>query len=680
MPPAPSARPARLAVPGPSLLIALAALIATPAAAAPPAACSDFDAYVNSAWNDATALPPDRARIGSFDVLRMANDRLLESALGELVTDPARQTTPGLKLLAAHYKAAMDLAAIDQQGHAAAAPWLARIDKLDRAQLPTLLGELARLRISAPMALFVGTDAKDVRRWTVQLVQGGLGLPDRDDYLKTDPESLRLQAGYRSYAARLLAAANAPAGEAQIAALIAFETQLARASATRLERRDPYANYHPQTLAGLGTLAPGFDWAAWLAAYSGRPANTLPLVLGQPAFAQGLARLAHEAPIETWQTYLRVRLLDALADRLGAALRQAHFDYYDRLQRGIQQPARRAEQFTRQAGGGFGNQPIAQVLGELYVSRAFSADAQQRANAMVEDIREAMRRRIRALPWMSETTRRFALAKLDAMVAQIGAPPKWPDYTGLELKADDYAGNHLRVAAWATARDVAQLGQPVDRLRWTTSPYIVNAFAAGGNRIVFPAGILQPPFFDPMADDATNYGAIGSVIGHEITHHFDDRGRQFDADGNLRDWWTPEDAAAYKQRAERLARWFAQYEPVPGVRINGHQMLGENISDLAGVQIAYDGLQIALGRARKEGHAARTIDGRTPEQRFFVANAIVWRSKMRVEALTQQLRTGQHAPGRYRVLGPLTNIPAFARAFGCQAGDAMVAAEPIVIW
>jgi predicted metalloendopeptidase len=666
-----------------ALPLALAASVLSSRAAAdalPAPACTDFDAYVNAAWNEATELPPDRARIGSFDMLRVANDRLLEGALNELAADPARQNTPGLKLLAAHYRAAMDLASIDRQGLAAVAPWLARIDKLERAQLPGLLGDLARHRIAVPMSAFVGTDAKDVRRWTVQLFQSGLGLPDRDDYLRSDAESQRLMAGYRAYAGRLLAATRAPAGAAPVDALVAFETELARASATRIERRDPYASYHPQTLPGLAALAPGFDWGAWLAAYSEQSADTLPLVLGQPAFAQALARLAREAPIETWQAYLRVRVLDALADRLGAPLRQAHFEYYDRLLRGIRRPARRAEQFTRQAGGGFGNQPVAQALGELYVRRAFSPEANKRANAMVEDIREAMRRRIRALPWMSESTKHYALAKLDAMVAQIGAPAKWPDYTGLELKADDYAGNQLRIAAWATARDLAQLGQPVDRLRWTTSPYIVNAFAAGGNRIVFPAGILQPPFFDPQADDATNYGAIGSVIGHEITHHFDDRGRQFDADGNLRDWWTPEDAAAYKQRAERVAQWYAQYEPAPGVRINGHQMLGENISDLAGVQIAYDGLQIALERLRKEGRSPPKIEGRTPEQRFFVANAVIWRSKMRVEALVNQLRTGQHSPGRYRVLGPLTHLPAFAQAFGCQAGDAMVAAEPIRIW
>ncbi len=665
----------------PTLLAALVA--AGSPAAASPAACQDFDAYVNAAWNEATELPPDRARIGSFDILRIANERLLEKALGELVAEPARQATPGLKLLATHYQAAMDLDAIERRGHAAAAPWLARIDRLERSALPALLGDLARHRIAAPMAVFVDPDAKDVRRWVVQLAQGGLGLPDRDDYLRSDAESLRVAAGYRAYAARLLDAAGAPAGDEVVAALIDFETTLARASTARAERRDPYANYHPHTPASLIALAPGVDWAAWLAAYSGRTAgavDALPLVLGQPGFAQAVARLAREAPLAQWQAYLRVRVLDALADRMSRPFAEAHFEFHERVQRGIQQPPRRAELFMRQAGGGFGNQPIAQALGELYVSRAFPGQAQQRAHAMVEDIREAMRRRIRSLPWMSEPTRRFALAKLDAMVAQIGAPPSWPDYTGLELARDDYAGNHLRIAAWATARDVAQLGRPVDRLRWTTSPHIVNAFAAGGNRIVFPAGILQPPFFDPEADDATNYGAIGSVIGHEITHHFDDRGRQFDADGNLRDWWTPEDAAAYKQRAERLARWYAQYEPVPGVRINGHQMLGENISDLAGVQIAYDGLQIALERARRLGRAARTIDGRTPEQRFFVANAIIWRSKMRVEALTQQLRTGQHSPGRYRVLGPLSNIPAFARAFGCEPGDAMVAAEPIVIW
>jgi putative endopeptidase len=266
------------------------------------------------------------------------------------------------------------------------------------------------------------------------------------------------------------------------------------------------------------------------------------------------------------------------------------------------------------------------------------------------------------------------------MTAKIGAPERWKTYDGLVLQPDDYLGNLLKVNAWASADRLPDLKRPVDRTRWNTSPHIVNAFAASGNQIVFPAGILQPPFFDEKADDASNYGAIGMVIGHEITHHFDDRGRQFDAQGNLRDWWLPADVAAYRARADKVAALYSGYEPLPGERINGRQTLGENISDVGGMQIAFAGLQIALERQKKAGKPAPLIDGHTPEQRFFMANAVVWRIKFRTEALVNQIRTGQHSPGRWRILGPMSNMSSFAQAFNCKPGDAMVAGEPIIVW
>ena len=683
-------------------LIALAALgVAGTAAATTPAggtlagsafpgstpqaaeACTDFDGYVNGRWAAATELPADRARIGSFDALARANDQLLEKALQDLLSDPARQTSPGLKLLAAHYAAGMDMDAIERQGLAALQPLLARIDALStRAQLAPLLADLARLQIAAPLALGVWTDQKDVTRHVLNLQQSGLGLPDRDDYLKTDAISLRNQAAYRQYAQTLLAGAGVPAAAADTAtidALMAFEKTLAEASFTLVQRRNPNANYHLQTLAGLRTLAPGLDWTALLQGYAGR-SEGLPMVLGQPSFVQALGTLAAEAPLAQWQTYLRVRLLDAYAERLPRRFAEAHFDYYERTLRGVPTPPPRVERLIMAIGGRTGGAPIAQTLGELFVARAFTPQAQARADQMVADIRQAMRQRIQVLPWMSAPTKVLALQKLDAMVPQIGAPTQWRDWSGLALKPDDYAGNHLRISAWATERALEDLGKPVDRLRWNTSPHIVNAFAAGGNRIVFPAGILQPPFFDAGADDATNYGAIGMVIGHEITHHFDDRGRQYDAQGNLRDWWLPADAAAYKERAEKVAALYAGFEPLPGLRLNGHQTLGENISDLSGIQIAYDGLKIALARQRQAGQAPAPVDGLTPEQRFFTAHAIVWRGKYRMEAMQQQVRTGQHSPPRFRILGPLSQTPAFAQAFGCRAGAPMAAAEPIVIW
>ena len=646
-------------------------------------ACTDFDAYANGKWVAATELPPDRARIGSFDALRVANDRLLEAGLTELAANPARQTTPGLKLLAAQYRAGMDSAGIEKRGLSSVQPWLARIDKAERAALPTLIGEMARLQIPAPLAVSVGTDAKDATRHALQLSQAGLGLPDRDDYFGTDDNSRKLQAAYRLYAEGLLKAAGAPADAATLDALMAFEKELAQASMTRVQRRDPNAIYNVMTPALLKLQAPGFDWAGWLQAYAGF-GETQSLIVGQPGFAQGLGALAEKAPLETWRTYLRVRALDAVAEYGPKSLAAAHFDYYSVAIRGLKAAPPRVEQVILMVGGRTGGSPLGETLGEVFVAKAFSPLAQQRALAMVADIKTAMQRRIDALPWMSAPTKTLAQAKLAAMAVKIGGPTTWKTYEGLALQPDDFAGNLLKINTWHTAQRLAELNQPVDRARWNTSPHIVNAFAAGGNQIVFPAGILQPPFFDEKADDASNYGGIGMVIGHEITHHFDDRGRQFDAVGNLRDWWQPADAAAYQARADRVAALYSGYEPVPGVRINGRQTLGENISDLAGVQIAYDGLQIALQRQRlaerSAGKPAPLVDGRTPEQRFFLSHATIWRGKYRTEAMVDQLRTGQHSPGRWRILGPLSNIPAFAQAFSCKAGDAMVAGEPIVVW
>lgn len=654
-----------------------AALLALAAAASaqPPAACTDFYAHVNGDWLARTELPPDRARVGSFDQLALANQQLLERALARLVAGPASPDTPGLKLLAAWYAGGLDDAVAERAGLGAVQPLLQRIAALrDPAGLPPLLGELARHRIAAPLSVAVGPDPQDVRRHAVILSQGGLGLPERDDYVGGDATAQRLREAYRHHAGTLLRLAGAPHDEATIDALMAFETRIAQASMTRVERRDPQRTTNRLAPAALAARARPFDWPAWFGAMGLAPGDG-ELIVGQPLLADALATLAATAPAATWQAYLRVRLLDTLAPWLGAGFRATHFDWHERTRRGLQQPPPRAEQLIRLIGGPTGWEPLAPALGELYVREAFSPRAQQRANQLIEDVRAAMHTRIRGLPWMSEPTKQRALAKLEAMTPQVGAPGRWPDYAGLALQRDDPAGNALKVAAWDFARRAADLGRPVDRTRWQSSPHIVNAFAASQNRIVFPAGILQPPFFDADADDAMNYGGIGMVIGHEITHHFDDRGRQFDAAGNLADWWTPADAAAYQARADRVVELYGRYEPLPGLRINGRQMLGENISDLGGLQIAYDAYRIALQRS-----PAPVVDGRTAEQRFFVANAVIWRSKQRAEALEQQIRTGQHSPGPFRVQGPMSNMPAFAQAFGCKPGDPMVAADPVAVW
>ncbi|MGL4230866.1 MAG: M13 family metallopeptidase [Casimicrobium sp.] len=647
-------------------------------------ACEDFYGHVNGLWEARTEIPANRARIGSFDVLRMNNDRLLEAALNELIDKPEQQNTPGLKLIAQAYRAAMDTKAIERNGLKPLQPLLKKIDALDSsAAIPALAGELSRYRVNAPFAFWVSPDTGDVRRHVVYAFQGGIGLPDREDYTKDDANSKRLLAAYRKHAANLLRLSSAPHDEKAIDALIAFEAKIAAAHMTPVQRRDPKATYNKFNVDALKTQAPSIDWVTYFSALLDEPkAKTAArdVIVSQPLLAKAFAELTKQASIEDWKRYLRVRLLDQYAPRLGGEFEQTHFDYRERAIRGLQSPAPRAERVVIDLGGATGGEPLGPALGELFVRKAFSPRAQARANEMIEDIRTAMAERIRTLDWMSEPTKKNALEKLAMMKAQIGAPAKPNDFSGLTLTSDDYAGNALAIAAWDMRVRAKRLDEPTDRDRWDTAAHIVNAFAGGQNRIVFPAGILQPPFFDENADDAVNFGGIGMVIGHEITHHFDDRGRQFDAIGQLKDWWTEADAKAYSERAKRVVNLYGAYEPLPGHFINGQQMLGENISDLGGMHIAYRGLQIALERKRAKGEKIAPVDGLTPEQRFFASNAIVWRGKTRTEALINQLRTGQHSPGPFRVRGPMSNMPEFAKAFACKAGDAMVSQPPVTIW
>ncbi len=647
-------------------------------------ACEDFYKHINGAWEARTEIPASRARIGSFDVLRLNNDRLLEAALTELIDKPEQQNTPGLKLVAQAYRAAMDTSAIERIGLKPLQQLLKKIDALDRsAAIGDVVGELSRYRVAAPFALWVSADSGDVRRHALYLFQGGIGLPDREDYTKDDANSKRLLAAYRTYAANLLRLSGAAYDEKAIDALIAFETKIAAAHMTPVQRRDPKATYNKFAVDALNTHAPELDWTNFFATLlDERKKNSAKreIVLAQPQLAKAVAALSKEASLDDWKRYLRVRLLDQYAQRLGSEFEKTHFEYRERAIRGLQSPAPRAERVVIDLGGATGGEPLGPALGELFVRKAFSPRAQARANEMIEDIRLAMVERIRALDWMSEATKKNALEKLAMMKAQIGAPAKPHDFSGLTLTNDDYVGNALAIAAWDTRVRAKRLDAPTDRDRWDTSAHIVNAFAGGQNRIVFPAGILQPPFFDENADDAVNFGGIGMVIGHEITHHFDDRGRQYDAIGQLKDWWTEADAKAYTERAKRVVNLYGAYEPLPGQFINGQQMLGENISDLGGMHIAFRGLQIALERKRAKGEKIPPIDGLAPEQRFFASNAIVWRSKQRAEALINQLRTGQHSPGPFRVRGPMSNMPEFAKAFSCKAGDAMAAPAPVTVW
>ncbi|MDQ3189789.1 MAG: M13 family metallopeptidase [Pseudomonadota bacterium] len=640
------------------------------------AACTDFDLYVNGKWRAQTPIPADKGRIGSFDSLRDESRRIVEEALVDAAREPERLDTPGKRLAADYYASGMDFAAIEKRGLTPLAPLLSQIDALiDRAQLPVLLAAMGRNRIPAPLLVSVRPDDKDKRRYLLGLDQSGLGLPDRDAYFRDDARTRGLRQAYDSYRLRFAQLAGIDADAPMADAVFALETDLARASLTRVERRDPKVVYNLHTVESLAKLAPGFDWAAYFSALG--IARTAEFNIAAPKFAQQVAHAAAEVPLAVWRAYLRQHVLDAAAPALPSQYVNARFDYRSRAIRGLQAHPTRAEQVIVHITGNFGSEPLAEGLGQIYVARAFSSEAKARAVAMTEDIKAALRTRIEKLDWMSAPTKVRAIGKLDAMVLKIGFPDRWKTYEGLTITRGEYAGNWLRANVWEFQQRLADLSKPVDRSRWFVSPHLVNAFAGSLNEIVFPAAILQPPFFNAQADDAVNFGGIGAVIGHEITHHFDDRGRQFNEVGNLAEWWSAEDVTRYKERAAQVAQQYSNYTPLPGQTINGQQTLGENISDLGGVKLAYEGLQRTLA-----GRPADKIDNFTPQQRFFMSFATIWRTKIRTEALIDQLRTDSHAPARYRVLGPLANVPAFALAFNCPAGAPMMRApaEQISIW
>ncbi len=664
-----------------SLVVAFAAALAAPAApAAEPLACSDFYSYVNGAWLKQAQIAPDRTRAGTFADLREANSQRLLQTLATLKPGDAVLDTPGKTLAVAYYASGLDTAAIERAGLAPLQRLLGEIDALQSpAQLPALLARLNRVGVSGPFSAGVGLDATDKRRYRLSIGQSGLGLPDRDDYGRDDERTRQLRAALDAYTVKLLVLGGADAAEAArtTAALRAFEARLAGASLTRVALRDPKAVHNPRTAQQLDAEAPGFDWAAYLRGLG--LADGVTVNVAQPAFAREVAKMAAGEPIALWRQYLRLRLLGAAAPRLPRAYVDAHFAYNSAAVLGLEKPQSRERQVLDDISGRTGTAPLAEGLGQLFVAEYFTPQAKARAVQMVADVKAAFRARIERLDWMSAPTKTRAIAKLDALALKIGYPDRWKTYDGLAIRTDDYAGNWLRANAWLYDDRLADIDKPVDRGRWNTSPHIVNAFAGGLNDISFPAGILQPPFFDGAGDTATNYGGIGAVIGHEITHHFDDRGRQFDENGNLAPWWSDADVAAYRARAAQLAAQFSRYAPLPGQFINGQQTLGENISDLGGLNIAHDALQIAL--AREAGRSDRAPD-RSADQRFFVSFATVWRDSMREPALINQLRTGNHSPARYRVLGTLANVDEFAKAFDCPVGSPMLAppGERISIW
>jgi len=631
--------------------------------------CRDFFQYATGGWLARTSIPAAYPAWSSFDELRDRNEAVLLRVLTAAASDTSAPQGSSTRKLGLFYATCMDSVRADADGALPLEPELDRINAIaSRADLVAAVARLHRAGVSALFGFRADQDAKQSTQVIAIASQGGLGMPDRDHYTKTDTASVRLRQAYRDHQVRLLELLGEPAAVAQAGARtsLTIETALATASMTRVELRDPNATYHRMTLAELEGLAPAFAWSEYFR--TAGPITVSVLNVAQPRFFREVNRLVTEVPLADWRVYLRARLASWAAPWLGSRFDAESFRFRQVLT-GVTEQLPRWKRCLARADGSMGH-----ALGQTYVEQTFSPEAKARALAMVDHLKAVLRDRLTSLEWMSDTTRRQALAKLDAFRTKIGYPDVWRDYAGLVIEPGPFLANLRRATEFETARRNATIGGPVDRAEWQMTPPIVNAYYSPTmNEIVFPAGILQPPFFDPGADDALNYGGMGAVIGHEMTHGFDDRGRQYDADGNLRDWWTPEDGARFQARARLVERQFSGYVAVDSTHVNGNLTLGENIADLGGVMIAYQALQHSL--AGKP--APPNIDGFTAQQRFFLAWARIWRNKRRPEYAHLLATTDTHSPGRWRANGPVANIPEFARAFGCRNGDPMVRADSV---
>ena len=630
--------------------------------------CTDFYRYANGKWIDATPIPANRPVWGTFPIVFEHNEKVLADALADARAHPAPPGTPQRKV-AEFFASGMDEEAIARTGLKPLEPLFERVAQThDAASLARTLAALHARGINAGFFFGVRPDTRDSTHYFADIQQGGLGLPERDYYFRSDPRSTRIRDAYAKHIARVLELAGDSADSAvkEAAGVVAFETELARASMTVVERRDVDLTENRMRVADLVAQAPEFPWADYFAAAGA--ASLEELNVGQPGYFKAFARRAAQVSPAEWRRYLRWMVLRATEDKLPPAFEQAHFDFYEHMLRGRSEPLGRPYRVIDIIGGRIGSEPMGQALGMVFVDRAFSAQAKARSLELVAHIKAALTERLASLDWMSEDTRKRALEKVAAMQVKMGYPDKWRDYSDADVGPYTFVENWMRAKEFNHRRNVRRLGQPVDRTEWNMAPYVVNAsYNPRANEITFPAGILQPPFFDANADDAVNYGGIGVVIGHEITHGFDDHGRRFDARGNLTDWWTAEDARRYVERAGRVTHQYDEYVGVESVNVNGKLTLGENIADIGGAKIAY----LALQKALKE-HPEPTIDGLTPEQRFFVSLAQVWRTRARVELERLQLQTDPHSPARFRVLGIVSNMPEFSRAFSCDASKTVL--------
>ncbi len=634
----------------------------------------DFFDYVNSKWIKANPIPASKSAWGAFYELDEKSMAVLKEIQEKAAADQLAKEGSNTRIIGDFYRSAMDSAGIDKAGLEPLKPLLAELDTISHpSAIAALYGKYTRLGITVPFAFYVEQDFKNTTRYISYIYQSGLGLPDRDYYFRTDESSKKYRDEYLKYVQKIfeLAGFDANDAEAKAKSVMNLETLLAKSSMTLVEQRDPYKTYNLMTIEELRKATPNFNWDVYFRDLGiAFPAE---MVVGQPNFLKAWNGMLKSTKIDTWKDYFRFHIINSYAEQLSADFEKAHFAFYDKTLNGKQEMEPRWKKVTELAG-----YLLRDILGQEYVKVAFDENAKKEALELVENLRSALSERIDKLTWMSDSTKIKAKEKLNKMMVKIGYPDKWRTYDGLQIKSQHYALNVMAGIEYEFKRNLARLGKEIDRTEWGMGPQTVNAYYNPLlNEIVFPAAILQPPFFDPKADKAVNYGGIGMVIGHELTHGFDDQGRQFDANGNLSNWWTADDEKRFKELAARFVRQYSAYVPVKDIPINGELTLGENIADLGGMIIAYSAFKKATAGKKEEN-----IDGLTPDQRFFINFAQIWRTHYREEAAIQRLYTDPHSPPKYRVIGTLTNFPEFYAAFNVKEGNKMYTPDSLrcVMW
>lgn len=640
---------------------------------------NDFFRYVNGTWLDNTAIPNDRTRWGSFDELRQRTDADALEILKDATKNPAYKSNTDQGKAVNLYLTILDTVARNKAGIAPLKPYLAKINAVKNTKdLEALLIEMEPFGGIGFFGAGVGTDAKNSSRNVINLGPGSVGLPDRDYYVSDDADSKEKRAKYVLHVAKMLQfLGDKPAvAKANAEKILALETEMSKPRLDRVERRDRRKSYNPMTLAELSKLTPSINWNIYFTKIGLAKVDTV--IVSQPKYMTALETIFKENKVADWKAYMRWSLLNRASSQLSTTIENANFDFYGKTLTGAVKQRPRDENALQTINGTMG-----EALGKLYVEKKFPAEAKAKAEKMIKNIFLAFENRINNLSWMSAETKVSAVAKLHKSRIKIGYPDKWKDYSALTIQSPKEGGTYFdnvkNMTQWRFNENIAELTKPVDKDKWGMSPQTVNAYYnPSNNEIVFPAAILQPPFYNYQADEAVNYGGIGGVIGHEISHGFDDSGSRYNADGNLVDWWTAEDLKQFSALTGALAAQYSALEPLPGTFVDGKFTLGENIGDLGGVNAAYDGLQLYL----KENGNPGLIDGYTPEQRFFISWSTIWRSKMRDEALKNQVKTDPHSPAMYRAYVPLQNIDNFYKAFDIKATDGMYIApeKRVRIW